>query len=207
MSEADAHIQDADILKMSIQEQHESKPLIRFACELPSGRKLHSEWLDPGKRREAVQAWLGAVRSEIVADESEARLRAKAKAALAAAEQQESIHQPTVHSAAPPASSSMPARPITTAERASSSAPSVPSLSTDPNVFVRQAVVAAEQAVAYWRAESAKAIAELQAAEAALKKWRAIALSLGVPTSEVFDGAGVPVEPAGGMQQSDGSES
>ena len=187
MSEADAHIQDNDILKMSRQETNDAGNRIRFVATLPSGRDLHSEWLDPGKRREAVQAWLGAVRAEIVADEEEARLQAR-KAALMARAQQDTARepQPTAPSVAIPASTSNQTaeRLSTPVARGLSSAPSAPSLSTDPNVFVRQAVAEADKRVAYWRAEAAKAIAETQAAEADLKKWRAIAQSLGVPTDE-----------------------
>src|SRR5690348_1917385 len=77
MSEQDAHIQDAEILKISKQETNDAGNRIRFLATLPSGREIHSEWLDPGQRREAMKAWLGAVRAEIVADEEETRLKAK----------------------------------------------------------------------------------------------------------------------------------
>jgi hypothetical protein len=203
MSEVDAHIQDAEILKMSKQETNDAGNRIRFLATLPSGREIHSEWLDPGQRREAMKAWLAAVRAEIVRDEEEVHLKAKRARMEAMADGSESLDS------APPAeqASNAPIHRVVPSTTAGRSLPSVSTVMSDPALFIKQAVAQAEQNVSYWRAEATKATAEWQAAEAALKKWRGIATSIGVSTSEELTSRPDGNDPAGGVRPGSSAES
>lgn len=77
-----ADIQDSAIMAMSKQETND-KGKMQFSASLPSGREIHSEFFDPGRKRDALLAWLPAVRSAILSDDEEARAQAKQNAALA----------------------------------------------------------------------------------------------------------------------------
>lgn len=198
MSESDAHIQDSDILEMTGQEVNKAKTHIRFVATLPSGRQLSSEWLDPGRKREAMLKWLEAVRANIAADEEEARLRAKRRASP--------IDAPSVESPPSPAGSTTPTPNTTSATPAGRTPPTHNSVSSsapcaDPSAYVRQEYVKAAAAEIYWKEQLERAAHEADLAHKSLNKWKTIAQSIGVVTSEENLAAAAGSVESGGVQQ------
>lgn len=178
MSDSDAHIQDGDILKMTKQETNEAGNKIRFVAILPSGREVQTQFFDPGVKRGKLQAWLEGVRAELVRDEEEQRARSK-RAASEASLPSESA--PDVGLNLPTAGAMTPPRSGTSASRAAPTMPPAPSapLAGSPDAFVRQAKLAAEQAVEYWRVEAARAHAKWVEAQSDLEKWSKVEGAIG----------------------------
>lgn len=50
---------------------------VQFSILLPSGRKIHSEWIPDDKKREALQAWLSAVKDAALADAEEEHAKSR----------------------------------------------------------------------------------------------------------------------------------
>lgn len=154
-----ADIQDSAIMAMSRQETNDAGKL-KFIASLPSGRELTSEFFDPGRKRDALLAWLPAVRSAILSDDEENRAQAKKNAALA---------QQTVAAAG---HVTKPAK--------------LGSGETDrmePLDYVKQQKGNAQYEVAHWSGMATVAVGNLERAKADLAKWTQIEQSIGGMTS------------------------
>lgn len=153
-----ADIQDSTIMGMSKQETNDTGRM-KFIAALPSGRELSSEFFDPGRKRDALLAWLPAVRSAILADDEEARAQAKRNATAIPA-----IVASVQHIVKPQLGAGETDR-------------------MDPLDYVKGRRQQAELDLQYWTGVAVGATGEMEAARAALTKWTQIEQSIGGMTS------------------------
>lgn len=149
-----ADIQDSTIMGMSKQETNDTGRM-KFIAALPSGRELSSEFFDPGRKRDALLAWLPAVRSAILADDEEARAQAKRNATAIPA-----IVASVQHIVKPQLGAGETDR-------------------MDPLDYVKGRRQQAELDLQYWTGVAVGATGEMEAARAALTKWTQIEQSIG----------------------------
>lgn len=153
-------IQDSEIMGMSRQETND-KGRIKFLATLPSGRELSSEFFDPGKKREALLAWLPAVRGAILSDDEETRLAAKKTAALA----QQGADKPA-------------AKPVVVDARGE-----LLEKTPDPADYVKRMVDSSQRDVDWAQNGVDDYTTRLESAQKALHAWKTVEASLGASTS------------------------
>ena len=135
----------------------------RFVYNLPSGRLLNSEWLDPaGDQRQLRKLWLEAVKGQIVADaqgaQEESLRQRRAKQLIEVAEDVKVIEPSNT--------------PIPMAHTAKSSLVATASdLGEDPAKVIKRHIIAATEASERADWEYNVASQNKKAADAALAKW------------------------------------
>lgn len=164
-----ADIQDSAIMAMSKQETNDAGKM-KFIAALPSGRELSSEFFYPGRKRDALLAWLPAVRSAILADDEEARAQARRK----------TLELPPVaeQRARFIAAEGSPGLRVPAAQLGSGETDRM-----EPLVYVQKQRQNAHDNLTYWTGVAVGATGEMEAARAALTKWSQIEQSIGGMTS------------------------
>lgn len=148
-------INDSDILSKTTQESGE-RDTIRFKFTLPSGHKIHSEWLAPDNRKKGLMLWVGAVREAWVADVEDMQAKKRAQA------------QPPPQAATLQDVEKVAARPIQQA---------VLAIDSDPCEHAKNQVALLDAEVRHWSNTVLDAETKLKAAQSKLRKWQTIVYS------------------------------
>ena len=151
-------INDKDILDNSKLEKA-SNGTIRFKYMLPNGSELVSEYFNPDHRREAIKAWLEAVRSAVT-EVIKGKAAEKGRAAREAAMRAERDAQ------------MQPAR-----EQDTECKPPQKVADEDPVAHARNQVALLDGEVKHWTDESQRAARHLRTAQDKLRKWKQIVAS------------------------------
>lgn len=178
---------------------------LKFEIELPSGRKVESEFFNPEHARRALLTWIvtikGEQESDKAADVASARQRArelgllnrvKPKTDNPDAPLDSAPTQPQIIYSPPPAKATPQVAPPSVP---SSITPPVSPERASPDDFARNGLALARKDVDYWKGVAQGAQAEWQKAQREVEKWERMITAMGGGVT-IGDNATVPA-PAG----------
>lgn len=200
VNEAPGRGDDGEILSKTRQITNEQGH-IKFEIELPSGRKVESEFFNPEFARKALLTWIATIKSEQESDKAAAVASAREKArelGILNRPKPKTDNPDEPLDSAPrqlptPSLSSQLILPATL-KPAASSTPAPASLD-GPDAFAREGLAKARRDVEYWKGVSQNAMLEWQKAQTDAEKWEKILTAI---SGGVTIGQG-DASPAGGI--------
>ena len=158
-----SELPDAEIMKRTAVAKNGDR--MQLSMELPSGRKLESEWFQESAKTKGVMAWCAAVNDGIRADAAEQR--AKDKREWEERKRHSSGSAPSVMPPSTTAGGSLGAGgPSISAVLASSS--------LDPRAFLDATLKQAEEEEIQWRMKAQATQAAWEKAKQTLAQWKSI---------------------------------